>query len=216
MEVPVLFEAPVASGLISALVQATSGGALYRRASFLADSLGKWAMAKHLSLVEDPFLLKGRASAPFDDEGVRTCARDVVRAGMLKGYFLGSYSARKLGMATTGHAGGAHNLSLLSSRTRPQDDLAAMLKKLHRGLFITELMGHGVNMVTGDYSRGASGFWVENGEIAYPVEEITVAGHLKDMLRGIVAVGSDVYIAGSKSTGSILVDHMKIAGQDGH
>lgn len=213
-EVPVLFEAPVASGLIGSLVQGTSGGALYRKSSFLADSLGKLVMSRHLSLVEDPFELKGRASAPFDDEGVRTVARDVVRSGVLKGYFLGSYSARKLGMRTTGHAGGSHNLRLISSKTRPSDDLAAMLRKLHRGLFITELMGQGVNLVTGDYSRGASGYWVEDGVIVHPVEEITVAGHLRDMLRGIVAVGADTYTAGSKTTGSILLDHLKVAGQE--
>ena len=213
-EVPVLFEAPAAAGLMSSLVGAVSGGALYRKASFLADSLGKQVMAKHLTLDEDPFILGGKGSTPFDDEGVRTRARRVVASGVLQGYFLSSYSARKLGMATTGHSGGAQNLSLTSSRTRAGDDLPAMIRKLHRGLFVTDLMGQGVNQVTGDYSRGASGFWVENGEIAFPVEEITIAGNLKTMLKGIEAVGADVFTSGSRSTGSILIKAMKIAGDN--
>src|SRR5690606_14634082 len=156
-----------------------------------ADSLGKRAMAEHLDIVEDPHLRGGKGSAPFDDEGVRTSARKVVDAGVVQGYFLSTYSARKLGMRTTGNAGGSHNLTLTSRRTRKGDDLDAMLRKLGRGLFVTELMGQGVNPVTGDYSRGASGYWVENGRIAHPVEEITIAGNLRDMLMGIVAVGAD-------------------------
>ncbi len=211
-ECPVLFESPLAAGLLGAYVQATSGGALYRKTSFLADSLGKPAMAEHLDIVEDPHLRGGKGSAPFDDEGVRTSARKVVDAGVVQGYFLSTYSARKLGMRTTGNAGGSHNLTLTSRLTQPGDDLRAMLKKMGRGLFVTELMGQGVNYVTGDYSRGASGYWVENGEIAYPVQEITIAGNLKDMLLGIEAVGADAYNYGAKTTGSILVNRMKVAG----
>ncbi len=211
-EVPVLFESTVAAGLLGALVQATSGGALYRKSSFLVDSLGKHVLAAHLDLHEDPHIPRGKGSAPFDDEGVVTRARDVVKAGVLQGYFLSSYSARKLGMRTTGHAGGSQNLTLTSRHTQPGDDLDAMLRKLHRGLFVIELMGQGVNYVTGDYSRGAAGFWVENGRIVHPVHEITIAGNLRDMLRHIVAVGADAYTVGSKTTGSILVERMKIAG----
>ncbi len=212
VECPVLFESPVATGLLGGLVQAVSGGALYRKSSFLLDSLGKPVMAKHLDILEDPFVPRGKGSSPFDSEGVRTSARKVVDAGTLEGYFLSTYSARKLGMKTTGNAGGSHNLTLTSRRTKRGDDLAAMLQKLGTGLFVIELMGQGVNYVTGDYSRGASGFWVENGEIAYPVEEITIAGNLRDMLMGITAVGADAYNHGAKTTGSILVNRMKVAG----
>jgi PmbA protein len=211
-EVPVLFESSIASGLLGAYVQATSGGALYRKTSFLQDSLGRQVLQAHLDIDEDPHLPKGKASAPFDDEGVRTTARRVVDGGVVQAYFLSSYSARKLGMRTTGHAGGSQNLVLRSRRTRPGDDLDAMLRELGRGLFVTELMGQGVNYVTGDYSRGAAGFWVEGGRIAHPVHEITIAGNLKDMLRGIVAVGADAYTQGGKTTGSVLVDRMKLAG----
>jgi PmbA protein len=211
-EVPVLFESPVAAGLLGAYVQATSGGALYRKASFLLDSLGQRVMAPHLQIEEDPFLAKGKGSAPFDDEGVRTQARTVLRNGEVQSYFLSSYSARKLGLRTTGHAGGSHNLRLSSTLTRPRDDLPAMLRKLYRGLFVVELIGQGVNYVTGDYSRGAAGFWVEDGRIAYPVHEVTIAGQLQQMLQGIVAVGADVYTTGSKSVGSVLIDRMKVAG----
>ena len=211
-EVPVLFESTLASGLVGALVQATSGGSLYRKASFLDESLGKRVLATHLDLVEDPHVRKGKGSAPFDDEGVRTQARRVVEAGVLQGYFLSSYSARKLGMKTTGHAGGAHNLSLTSRRTQPGDDLEAMLRKLERGLFVIELMGQGVNGVTGDYSRGAAGFWVERGRIVHPVHEVTIAGNLREMLAGIVAVGADRYTSGSKTCGSVLIERMKVAG----
>jgi PmbA protein len=212
VEVPVLFESTIAAGLMGSLVQATSGGSLYRKSSFLLDSLGKPVMAPHVDIHEDPHLRRGKGSAPFDDEGVVTRARDVVREGVLQGYFLSSYSARKLGMRTTGHAGGSQNLTLTSRLTRPGDSLEQMLRKLHRGLFVIELMGQGVNYVTGDYSRGAAGFWVENGQIAYPVHEITIAGNLKDMFKGIVAVGADAYTMGTKTTGSVLIDRMKIAG----
>lgn len=211
-EVPVLFESPLAAGLLGAYVQATSGGALYRKATFLVDSLGKQVLADHLDVHEDPFILRGKASAPFDDEGVRTRARTVVEAGVTQGYFLSSYSARKLGMKTTGHAGGSQNLTLTSRLTQPGDDLDAMLRKLYRGLFVIELMGQGVNYVTGDYSRGAAGFWVENGKIVHPVEEVTIAGHLPQMLKSIVAVGADAYTMGGKTTGSILIEKMKVAG----
>ncbi len=211
-ECPVLFESPLAAGLLGGLVQALSGGALYRKSSFLLDSLGTVVLPKHIDVLEDPFVLRGKGSSPFDDEGVRVQARKVVDAGRVEGYFLGSYSARKLGMKTTGNAGGSHNLVMRSRRTKAGDDLDAMLKKLGTGLFVIELMGQGVNYVTGDYSRGASGFWVENGAIAYPVDEITIAGNLKTMLTGIEAIGADAYTYGSKTVGSILVNRMKVAG----
>ncbi len=208
----VLFESPLAAGLLGSFVQAISGGSLYRKSSFLLDSLGKQVLAKHIDIAEDPFVKRGKGSSPFDDEGVQVRARQVVEAGRVQGYFLGSYSARKLGMKTTGNAGGSHNLTLSSRLTRADDDLQAMLDKLGTGLFVTELMGSGVNYVTGDYSRGASGFWVEKGRIAYPVHEITIAGGMKAMLKGILAVGADTYNYGSKTVGSILIDRMKVAG----
>jgi PmbA protein len=211
-ECPVLFESPLAAGLLGAYVQATSGGALYRKTTFLNNSLGKRVMAKHLDIVEDPHVINGKGSSPFDDEGVRTVKRKVLSAGKVLGYFLSTYSARKLGMRTTGNAGGSHNLTLTSRLTQPGDDLKAMLQKLGRGLFVTELMGQGVNYVTGDYSRGASGYWVENGVIAYPVHEITIAGNLKDMLQGIEAGGADAYNYGAKTVGAILINKMKVAG----
>lgn len=211
-ECPVLFESPLAAGLLGGFVQAVSGGALYRKSSFLLDSMGKKVFPEHIHLDEDPFVLRGKGSSPFDEEGVQTRARKVVDAGRVQGYFLSTYSARKLGMKTTGNAGGSHNLTLSSRRTRPGDDLDAMLKKLGTGLFVIELMGQGVNYVTGDYSRGASGFWVENGQIAYPVQEITIAGNMKDMFKGIEAVGADTYNYGAKTVGSILINRMKVAG----
>jgi PmbA protein len=211
-EVPVLFESTVAAGLLGAYVQATSGGSLYRKTSFLEDSLGQQVLAAHLDIDEDPHLAKGKGSAPFDDEGVRTRARQVVSGGVVQGYFLSSYSARKLGMRTTGHAGGSQNLRLTSRLTQPGDDLDAMIRKLGRGLFVTELMGQGVNFVTGDYSRGAAGFWVENGRIVHPVHEVTIAGNLRNMFKDIVAVGADVYVQGSKAVGSVLLGPMKLAG----
>lgn len=211
-ECPVLFESPLAAGLLGALVQAISGGALYRKSSFLLNSLGKPVCPKHIDVLEDPFVLRGKGSSPFDEEGVQVKARSVIEAGRVQGYFLSSYSARKLGMKTTGNAGGSHNLSLTSRLTKPGDDLDAMLEKLGTGLFVTELMGQGVNYVTGDYSRGASGFWVERGRIAYPVHEITIAGNMKAMLKGIEAVGADAYNYGAKTVGSILINRMKLAG----
>lgn len=209
---PVLFEAPLAAGLLGAFVQAVSGGALYRKSTFLLDSLGQQVFPDHIQITEDPHVIGGIGSAPFDEEGVKTTARDVVRNGVVQGYFLSCYSARKLGMQTTGNSGGSHNLVLSSSLTRKRDNFKAMLKRLHTGLLVTELMGSGTNYVTGDYSRGASGYWVENGEIQYPVEEITIAGNLKDMFAQIVAIGSDTLIRGTKQTGSILIENMVVAG----
>ncbi|HTJ92532.1 MAG TPA: metalloprotease PmbA [Pararobbsia sp.] len=210
---PVLFEAPLAAGLLGAFVQATSGGALYRKTTFLVDSLGKPVFAPHIDIVEDPHVARAMGSSPFDEEGVRTVKRDVVSGGVVQGYFLSSYSARKLGMQTTGNAGGSHNIALRSRHTRDDDDFEAMLRKLGTGLLLTELMGQGVNYVTGDYSRGAAGFWVENGKIQYPVEEITVASTLQDMFRHIAAIGADTIVRGTKQTGSVLIEQMTIAGQ---
>ncbi len=206
---PVLFEAPEAAELIGFFVGAVSGGSLYRKSSFLLDSLGKPVFAPHLSIREDPHIRRGRGSAPFDNEGVATAPRDVVRDGIVQGYFLGSYSARKLGMTTTGNAGGNHNLVV----SHGGDDLAALIKRMGRGLLVTEQLGQGVNPVTGDFSRGAAGFWVDGGEIAYPVEEITIAGNLKDMFLDIVAVGNDVDRRGSRHVGSILIGQMTVAGR---
>jgi PmbA protein len=211
-KVPVLFEAPLASGILGAFVQAVSGGALYRKSSFLLESLGQQIFPSHIQIREDPLIPGAMGSTPFDDEGVRVLARDVVANGIVKGYFLSCYSARKLGMESTGNSGGSHNLLMTSSRTAASDDLNAMLRKMGRGLLLTEVMGQGVNYVTGDYSRGAFGYWVENGEIAYPVEEITIAANMKDMLKGIVAIGADAICRGTKTVGSILIDEMTIAG----
>ncbi len=209
---PVLFEAPLACGLLGSFVQAVSGGSLYRKSSFLTESIGKQVFASHLQVHENPHVAGAVGSAPFDEEGVRTQQRDVVKDGVVQGYFLSTYSARKLGMQTTGNAGGSHNLTLQSTLTQAGDDFVGMLKKMGTGLLVTELMGHGVNYVTGDYSRGASGYWVENGVIQYPVEEITIAGNLKDMFADMVAIGNDVLCRGTKNTGSILIGSMTIAG----
>ena len=208
-DVPVIFEAPLAVGLIGNFVYAVSGGALYRKSSFLLDSLGTPVFAPCVNLSERAYLKKGMASGPFDDDGVQTRDREVVVDGELQGYFLGVYSARKLGMQTTGNAGGAHNLIVAPG----SDDFDALVRRMGRGLIVTELLGHGVNYVTGDYSRGAAGFWVEGGRIAHPVEEITIAGNLKQMFRGIQAVGTDVHLRGSKQCGSVLIDRMTVAGQ---
>jgi PmbA protein len=207
-ECPVLFEAPVATGLIGHYVNATSGGSLYRKASFLLDSLGKEVFAPRISIREEPHLRRGPASAPFDDEGVATRPRDVVRDGVVQGYFLGSYSARKLGLMSTGNAGGNHNLVV----SHGEDNLAALVSRMGRGVLVTELLGQGVNPVTGDYSRGAAGYWVEGGEIAHPVEEITIAGNLGRMYRDIVAIGNDVDRRGSRHCGSVLIGAMTVAG----
>ncbi|WP_024303145.1 metalloprotease PmbA [Pseudogulbenkiania sp. MAI-1] len=206
---PVLFEAPVAASLIGHLVSAISGGSLYRKSSFLLDSLGKQVFSPCVQIDEDPFLLRGFGSSPFDSEGVETRARHLVDDGVLKGYMLSSYSARKLGMETTGNAGGAHNL-IVHSTGESFDEL---LGKMGAGLLVTELLGHGVNTLTGDYSRGAAGFWVENGVIVHAVEEITIAGNLHDMFKQVVGIGDDVLVRGAKHVGSILIESMMVAGQ---
>ncbi|MGE5490577.1 MAG: metalloprotease PmbA [Actinomycetota bacterium] len=208
-EVPVLFEAPLAAALLGSFVHAVSGGALYRKASFLVDHLGKRIFPDFVRLAELPRIPKGLGSSAFDNDGVATRDRNVIDGGVLQGYFLNVYTARKLGMQTTGNAGGSHNLIIEPG----EHDFAGLLKLMGRGLLVTELLGQGVNYVTGDYSRGAAGFWVENGEIVHPVEEITIAGNLKDMFAGIVAVGKDVLVRGSKQTGSILIDRMTVAGE---
>jgi len=207
-EVPVLFEAPLAAGLIGHFVHAASGGSLYRKSSFLLDSLGTQVFSPQVHIGERPHLPRGLGSCPFDEDGVATRDREVVEAGVLNGYFLSTYSARKLGMANTGNAGGAHNLIVRPGKR----DLVGLAALMGRGLLVTELLGQGVNYVTGDYSRGACGYWVENGEIRHPVQEITIAGNLKTMLRGIVAVGNDVLVRGSKQIGSVLIDRMTVAG----
>ncbi len=207
-EVPVLLEAPLAATLIGNFVYAVSGGSLYRKSSFLLDSLDKQVFSPQVHISERPHLPGALASSAFDDDGVATRDREVVEAGVLKGYFLSTYSARKLGMQTTGNAGGSHNLIVRPGKR----DLVGLAALMGRGLLVTELLGQGVNYVTGDYSRGASGYWVEHGEIQYPVQEITIAGNLKDMLHGIVAVGNDVLVRGSKQVGSILIERMTIAG----
>jgi PmbA protein len=205
----VIFEAPVAAGLFGHFVAAASGGSLYRKSSFLVDRLGAKIFSPHITIREAPFLPGGLASSAFDSEGVAVQEREVVRDGTLKGYFLSSYSARKLNMRSTGNAGGNHNL-LIEGRTMPFD---AMLREMGTGLLVTELLGQGVNLVTGDYSRGAAGFWVDQGEIAYPVEETTIAGNLKDMFHNIVAIGDDVLIRSSVQCGSVLVSGMTVAGE---
>ncbi|MFH1657757.1 MAG: PmbA protein [Rhodocyclaceae bacterium] len=207
-EFPIILEAPLAGGLLGSLVHAASGGALYRKSSFLLDQLGKKIMPDFINIAERPHIKCGLGSASFDSDGVATRDRDVVSNGVLQGYFLSTYTARKLGMQTTANAGGSHNLIIESGEL----GLEGLMAKMGRGLLVTELLGHGINYVTGDYSRGAAGFWIEDGKIAYPVEEITIAGNLKDMLAGIVAVGNDVQVRGSKQTGSIMLERMTVAG----
>ena len=207
---PVLFEAPVAASLLGHFVAAASGPALYQKASFLLDSLEQEVWADHVRVVEQPHVARSISSAPFDREGVATRERTLVEDGVLRGWFLGTYSARRLGLESTGNAGGVRNLMLRSSLEEP--DFAALLRKMDQGLLVTELMGQGANTVTGDYSRGAAGFWVEGGRIAYPVHEITIAGNLRDLYRGLVAVGSDRDRRGSLQTGSLLVEGMQVAG----
>jgi PmbA protein len=206
---PVLFAPEMASGLIGALIGAISGGSLYRKSSFLLDSLNTQVLPDFVRIHEQPLLIGALGSSSYDGEGVATQTRDIVSEGILRGYVLSTYSAKKLGMQSTGNAGGVHNLTVETC----SNDFAAMLKLMNTGLLVTELMGQGVNRVTGDYSRGASGFWVENGVIQYPVEEITIAGNLKTMLRNIVAIGNDVDLRGNIRTGSILVEQMAIAGE---
>ncbi|HET9694763.1 MAG TPA: metalloprotease PmbA [Steroidobacteraceae bacterium] len=206
---PVLYVPETARGLISHFIGAIRGGSQYRRASFLLDAAGQQVFPDWFALSERPHLPRALASAPFDHEGVATRDRELVEAGVLLGYVLSTYSARKLGLRTTGNAGGTHNL-LVRGRGRSFDD---MLKLMGRGLLVTELMGQGVNGVTGDYSRGAAGFWVEDGEVAYPVHEVTIAGNLKDMFRHVVDAGADVDVRGGIRTGSILIEEMTIAGE---
>jgi PmbA protein len=207
---PVLFEAPVAMSLLGHLTAAISGGNLYRKSSFLLDALGKPVMAAKVTIDEDPLMMRGLASSAFDNEGVATQSRRLVDGGVLQGYLLSSYSARKLGMQTTGNAGGAHNLVVHSTG----ESVAELLSQMGSGLLVTELLGQGVNTVTGDYSRGAAGFWVENGVIAYPVEEITIAGNLRDMFLNIEAVANDTLDRGGRRIGSVLVGGVMVAGEE--
>ncbi len=207
-EAPILFQSDVAASLLRSFTGAIRGAALYRKSSFLLDHLGKPVFPDFVHIHENPRLPKGLGSAAFDGEGVATKAKDLVSEGVLRSYILGSYSARKLGMQTTGNAGGVRNLAI----TPGELHFDALLKKMDSGLLVTEMMGHGVNMVTGDYSRGASGFWVERGEIQYPVEEVTIAGNLKQMFQQLLAVGSDEECRGNSRTGSWLIENMTIAG----
>jgi PmbA protein len=206
---PVMFAADVATGLIGHLVMAISGGNLYRKSSFLLDHLGKSILPSWFNISERPHVMRGLASSPFDSEGVRTQDLEIITDGVLATYLLTSYAARKMNMTPTGHAGGIHNWYVNSTGQNYQQ----MLKELGTGLLVTEVMGQGMNVVTGDYSRGAAGFWVENGEIKYPVSEITIAGNLKQMLQQIVAVGSDIETRSQIQTGSILIESMKVAGE---
>lgn len=208
-KMPVVFRADIASSLFGHLVSAIGGGALYRKSSFLLDSLGKPIFSELVNVEEKPHILQGMASSPFDSEGVKTQDRIILNNGELQTYLLASYAARKLDMIATGHAGGIHNWLVQST----DGDLAQLLKTMGTGLFVTELMGQGVNVITGDYSRGAAGFWVENGIIQYPVSEITIAGNLKDIFKGIAAIGSDIDYRGSVQTGSILVEEMQVSGE---
>lgn len=207
-QAPVLFAAEVATGLFGHLIGAISGGSVYRKSTFLLDYLGQAILPDWLSIEERPHVLQGLASAPFDSEGVRTLDCDIVKDGVLQTWLLSSYSARKLGLKSTGHAGGVHNWRIAGQGL----DFAALIKKMDRGLVVTELMGQGVSAITGDYSRGAAGFWVEKGEIQYPVSEITIAGNLKDMWRNIVTVGDDIETRSNIQCGSVLLPQMKIAG----
>jgi PmbA protein len=206
----VLYAPELARGMFGHFVGAISGTSQYRRSSFLLNAAGQAVFPSFLNIVERPHLLQALASSPFDAEGVATHERQLVSDGVLQGYVLGSYSARKLGLKTTGNAGGIHNLLVSSGETGSFDEL---LRRMGTGLYVTELMGQGVNAVTGDYSRGASGFWVENGTLAYPVHEVTIAGNLREMLRSIVAVGSDLDVQGAIRTGSLLIEAMTIAGE---
>ena len=208
-EAPVIFLNDVATGLISHLAAAISGGSLYRKASFLLDHLGKQVLPDWFEISERPHLIGQLASTPFDSEGVRTQDMEIIRSGILQTYLLTSYSGRKLDMQSTGHAGGIHNWLI---KPNSSGKLTALLRQMNRGLLVTEVMGQGVNLVTGDYSRGAAGFWVENGEIQYPVAEITIAGQLPDILRNIVAVADDIEHRSNIQTGSILLEKMKISG----
>ncbi|TLU66674.1 metalloprotease PmbA [Thalassotalea litorea] len=208
-KVPVLFRADIANGIFGHLIAAISGGNLYRKSSFLLDALGDKIFPEHLNIVERPHILKGLASSSFDSEGVKTSDMDIIDSGVLQNFLLTSYSARKMQAQTNGHAGGIHNWQVSANG----GDFDAMLKQLGTGLLVTELMGQGVNIVNGDYSRGAAGFWVENGEIAFPVAEVTIAGNLKDMFKSLALTGSDYDERGSIRTGSVLIEQMQVSGQ---
>lgn len=208
-EVPVIFLNDVATGIISHFAAAISGGSLYRKSSFLLDHLGEQVLPDWFNISERPHLLRRLASTPFDSEGVRTQDREIIEGGILQTYLVTSYSGKKLGMPSTGHAGGIHNWLI---KPNLAGGLIALLRQMGTGLLVTDVMGQGVNIVTGDYSRGASGFWVENGEIQYPVAEITIAGQLQDMLKNMVAVADDIEHRSNIQTGSILLDRMKISG----
>ena len=208
----ILFDAPLSSALVGAFVQAVSGNSLYKKLSFLNESIGKSIFSDHIQIFENPFLEGEIGSTPFDDEGVKVKKRKIVDNGVLLDYFLSSYTAKRLKMRTTGNSGGSHNLRMFSSSTTPKDNLQEMLKKLDKGLFVTELMGQGVNSVTGDYSKGATGFWIEKGKIIHPVSEVTIAGNLREMYKNILAIGADECIRGNKTCGSILIKNMTIAG----
>ncbi len=205
---PVIFAAEIAGSLLNGFINAIRGSNLYRKSSFLVDHLGKQIFPQHITIFEQPHLRRGLGSAPFDNDGVLTSTKHFIRDGILESYVLSHYSAKRLGLQTTGNAGGVFNLTINTS----QDDLPALLRKMGTGLLVTELMGQGINLLTGDYSRGASGFWVENGEIQYPVEEVTIAGNLSDMFSNLIAVGNDVEQRGNIITGSLLIEQMMIAG----
>lgn len=207
-EVPVLFSAELAGGLFGSFLSAVSGGSLYRKSSFLEGTLGQKLFPEWLTIDERPHLMRAMGSASYDGDGLATYAKPFVEKGELVSYILGTYSGRKLGMPSTANAGGVHNLFV----THGDEDQAALLRRMGRGLLVTELMGHGLNMVTGDYSRGAAGFWVENGEIQFAVQEVTIAGNMRDMFKQIVAVGNDLELRSNIRTGSVLIERMTVAG----
>ena len=209
---PVLFDAPIAASLLGSFVQAISGASLYKNLTFLDKSLDTRVFPESICIEENPFLIGEMGSAPFDDEGVKVRPRLVVENGVIKGYFLSSYSAKRLNMHTTGNAGGSHNLRMFDNNSHTGNNLNEMFKLMGNGLFVTELMGQGVNIITGDYSRGVSGFWIQNGQISFPVYEITVAGNLKEMFHNIVSIGADEYRRGSKTIGSVLIETMTVGG----
>ncbi len=208
-EVPVLFAPELATGLFSHFIAAISGGNLYRKASYLEDALGQTLFPEWLSLDERPHIPRALGSASYDGDGLATYAKPFVENGRLISYVLSTYSGRKLGMPSTANAGGVHNLFV----SHGEEDQAALLRRMGRGLLVTELMGQGLNLVTGDYSRGAGGYWVENGEIQFPVQEVTIAGNLRDMFRQIVAIGCDIETRGNVRTGSVLIERMMVAGK---
>jgi PmbA protein len=206
--VPVLFAAELATGLFGSFIGAISGGNLYRKSSFLEGSLGQQLFPEWVTIDERPHIARAMASATFDGDGLATYAKSFIERGELLSYVLGTYSGRKLGMPSTANSGGVHNLFV----SHGNEDQQALIKRMGRGLLVTELMGHGLNMVTGDYSRGAAGYWIENGEIQFPVQEVTIAGNLRDMFKQIIAVGNDLETRGNVHTGSVLIERMTVAG----